>query len=457
MFHWDERTGRRLRWMGGTLFVTATCGVIYSFAEGGVRNLVLENRSEEALTLCRQYETSPVIDNDTKMACAWAFLRADKLESGEKLIEGFVRTGNVSPEVQLLAAYAKMKRKRFPEARQALQALGNEFKSGALALMIQETSAELYEQQGQLDTAAFIYKQIVSDSPQRGRAHWGLARFYLAKGEAARARTHLAETARLWPKHLGSRYNLAMISIAEENYSEAARWLAESYRLDKADPGVLEQMGVLFEKKGMMEQAIKYWQRAMSVGKDAPLAKAKLGQYGGNVVETLYSKGDWQGVVDKISAGGPTLLASDPSLTLKRGVALRNLGKHKKALVDLVGYLKRDPKNGLAYREAGIAYLNLKLIDKAGTSFSKAIEVEPTNGMNFAWMGFMLEQRKDYGRAVEAWRKAAELLTEPDELRKATRRLASLEKRLGKERKKRDQDREENEDEESSFDENLFQ
>src|SRR5439155_10770786 len=120
----------------------------------------------------------------------------------------------------------------------------------------------------------------------QARAHWGLGRYYLSKGEAAKAKSELDEVTRIWPKHLGSRYNLAVMAIAQENYPEAARWLAECYRLDRADSGVLEQMGILFEKKGMIDEAVKYWSRALEYNKDSTISKEKLAQYTSRVLDT---------------------------------------------------------------------------------------------------------------------------------------------------------------------------
>lgn len=410
------------------LLITAAVFSLPALAAGPARNLLNENRLDEAGAICRQIEVLSTLDSDNFAACAWVFFRTDKDESAERFMDK-LRKGAMGPEYRLLQAFAMIKKKNYDGAKSALQELLNENPSGPMKTAIQELNAELYEAMGQLDTAAFIYKQVASEDPSRARAHWSLARYYLSRTDIARATTHLELAAKYWPKHLGSRYNLAVLKIQEGVLPEAAKWLGEAYKINRADPGVLEQLGLLFEKKGSLVEAVRYWQKAVALSKDTPIAKEKLAFYVVQSVDSLIESKQFDKALAQIESYGKNA-GQDPKMLFRRGVVHRNLGNFDLAIRDLKEYRKAVPDDASALREMGMAYVNLKLTDQAAASFLRALELEPENGLNYAWMAFVLESTGKLAEAREAWKRAVQFLTEPDELERARRRLAAVEKRI---------------------------
>lgn len=411
------------------------CGLmIECLGTSPVRQFLAENRLEDALGTCRQFELLSTNDNDNLFACAWVYLRLDKSESAEKILERTKRS-SLLPEYQLLQAYSKIKKKRFDEAKKILDPLTIEHKGTPIEMTAQEVTAEFYELQGQLPTAAFIYKGIIGSDPKRGRAHWGLARNYLAQGDTARAIMHLESTAKLWPKHMASRFNLGVLYLATDNIAESARWLSEAHKLNKGDPGVLEQMGLLFEKKGLIPEAVKYWQRALEINKTSTIAKEKLSVHFTAVIDNLIKNRKYSQAMAQMDNGNVT---EQPALLKRRGIIHRHLGRYEKAAGDLKSYYGTvTAPDAEAARELGICYVNLKLMDQALNYFQRAANAEPDEGMNHAWLAFALESKGKLDEARESWQKALELLKDPNELEKATRRLASIEKRLGKKKEKK--------------------
>jgi len=422
-------------------------------ADNPVREMIQENRLVDAAGICRQYEGLSG-ESELFLSCAWAYYRLGKIDLAERAMERVRRGYSSTVDYQLLQVYAKIVKKQYPSAREDLTRLQDQYKSGAPATSVQELSAELYEIQGQLETAAFIYKQLLSDDPRRARAHWGLARYYIARAEPGKARTHLEETARLWKRHLGSRYNLAVLALNDGNTQDAARWLTEAYKIDRGDVGVLEQIGILMEKRGKLGEAIKYWKRALEINKDATLAKEKLAVHFTSLIDTMIESGDYSGALARL-AKAKTLFGADPTLYLKRATVYLRMGRYQKAVPDFRAYLAKNPKDAGSHRELGICYLNLKLLAQAGQAFVRALELEPSNGMNYAWVGFILERKKEYSQALEAWRRAAQYLEDPAELAKANRKVSSLEKKLGQQKKEREENEDEDQDE-AVFNENIF-
>ncbi len=400
-----------------------------SHADRPARRLLDENRLEEAVAVCRQFEALSTFDRDNFTDCGWIYYRTGRLDAAEKMMDK-LRANFGSPDFQLLSAYGEIAKKNFDKARAALDNLGKTPRDSGFAVRVSETKAELYEAMGNLGAAAFVYKDVIDKKPGSGIAHWGLGRNYLANGDMGRAKVHLEKTAQLWPRHLASRYNLAVLATNRDDDRDAAKWLAECYRLNKGDVGVLEQLGALYERKGMLAEAIKFWQKALAINPKSQIANEKLNKYVTKVIDKLIEAKQYQEALDQIESlsaakkAGPVLL--------RRGIAYRNLGKYDKALADLLKFTSESPPDGTAYRELGICYVNLKLIDQAGTNFLQASTVEPQNGMNWAWLAFTLESKREYKKAREAWRKAVETIKDPAELTKAARRLATLEDKLGK-------------------------
>lgn len=398
-----------------------------SFAASPIRVLVQENRLEDAEELCHRYETTKTLDNEAWIACTWVYFRLDKFEIAAKFLRKIKRD---NPQFQLLEAYALMKRKKYEEAKKTLSQMEKEHKGTSLGIQAQELYGETFELIGQLETAAFIYKQVVTIDPKRARAHWGLGRHYLSRGDNARAVHHFEQTAKLWPKHLGSRFNLGVISYLQDDTKESAKWLSECYKLNRADPDVLEYLGLLFEKKGLWDDAIKYWQKALEIKKDSSIAKEKLGIYYAKLVDRSIERKRWNEGLIYIE-GAIDILGGE-KLSLQRGIIYRNLGQYEKATSDLLIYLKANPSDPTALREIGIAYLNLKLLEQASSYFARALSAEPQSGYNHAWMAFVLEGKGELQRAKEEWKQAIEYFKEPKELERATRRLAQIEKKLKK-------------------------
>ena len=397
-------------------------------AENPVRALLAENRPEEASAICRQYESVNTKDSDSLYACAWAYFRSKRIDSGDKILQKLSQQFS-HPEFQLLSSYSRILKKQFEEAKKILDRVQSEQKGNAFGLTAQELNAEIYEAKGQLDTAAFLYKQIVGDDASRARAHWGLGRYYFSRSDMGRARTHFETTARLWPKHLGSRYHLALLSLGQESLGEAAKWLAECYKLDKADPGVLEQLGVLFEKRGMVKEAIRHWQKVVEVKKGPSLAKEKLAHYKKETVDSLVENQKYEEALGEVQKNS---VKDDPKMLLRRALIYKNLGKYEKASADLLVYVNANPKEASALRELAICYLNLDQLNQAEEMLVRAIAEDAENGMNYAWMAYLLEKRNELPKALETWRRAVELLKEPAEMEKAQRKIASLEKKLNK-------------------------
>jgi tetratricopeptide (TPR) repeat protein len=92
---------------------------------------------------------------------------------------------------------------------------------------------------------------------------------------------------------------------------------------------------------------------------------------------------------------------------INRGVAFRNLGQPKNAVVDYTLALKHAPKDSMIYANRANARRDLNELDLALADANKAIELDPKRGANFYVRGAIEEAkgdlvtaRKDYMQAL---------------------------------------------------------
>jgi len=93
------------------------------------------------------------------------------------------------------------------------------------------------------------------------------------------------------------------------------------------------------------------------------------------------------------------------------GLALRFKGDLEGAKEHIEKAVALDPHNSEAYNNLGVVYLDLKKWDEAISCFEKAMSDILYSTPENSWynIGYAYENKKDYTKAVEGYKKAAEL------------------------------------------------
>ena len=60
--------------------------------------------------------------------------------------------------------------------------------------------------------------------------------------------------------------------------------------------------------------------------------------------------------------------------------------------------------------------------------------------MSYAWLAYVLEGKGELNESQESWERALELLKDPAEIQRASRRLATVKERMAKRAKKKEKD-----------------
>jgi tetratricopeptide (TPR) repeat protein len=135
--------------------------------------------------------------------------------------------------------------------------------------------------------------------------------------------------------------------------------LSFASRVDRNDPGALNNLGVLYFRKGMYEEAIAQFKEALKIDPKFDLARENL-QY--LFAETRMEDPDvshWRTEVDKDPANVEAIL--------HLGVSYKNMGRIEEASEALERAVKLDPRNFVAILHLGSVY-------KAGGLFTEALE-----------------------------------------------------------------------------------
>ncbi|MDR3500875.1 MAG: hypothetical protein P4L72_16795 [Parvibaculum sp.] len=129
-----------------------------------------------------------------------------------------------------------------------------------------------------------------------------------------------------------------------------------------------------------------------------------------NLCYAQFSGGNDKAAVDYCTKAINSGDLSEPDLVgalINRGVAFRNLGQPKNAVVDYSLALKHAPKDAMIYANRANARRDLQEFDAALADANKAIELDPKRGANFYARGAVEEAkgdldaaRKDYMQAL---------------------------------------------------------
>ncbi len=404
----------------------------YPSSLADISTLLNENRLDEGKEVCLSRISGKFLDKKQAFACVWIFLRSDDIGNADRILEQ-LKTHSTSDEYKLAIAYKYAVRKNFDEAERLLREIRAEKKGTPVANRAELLRAEVMEKKGGIETAAFIYKQLVNEIPNDPRLNWALGRWHLSRGETERAMEYMEKVAAHWPTHVASRFNLALILLAKgkEGAKSAGKYLSECYRLNKKDPEVLEQLGNVFELSDKPQEAIKYWQLALELNPKSATLRKKMDENYGAVIDRLIDQKKFREAQMKLEAN-PGGILSQSVYQLKYAIVLRNMGSFSRAVQKFEEVIKQNPDEVVAYRELGICYLNQQKWDVAKLNFAKAISLEPGNGMNYAWLAFVLEGKREWDGALEMWEKSLTLLKDPKEMERAEAKVKSLKRKLRK-------------------------
>jgi tetratricopeptide (TPR) repeat protein len=164
-------------------------------------------------------------------------------------------------------------------------------------------------------------------------------------------------------------YRIYADTLKKENDPEnAVLYYQSAMRLDPGSPLTYNNLGVILEGKGMLDQATSLYQKALSIWPDYPDALNNLGN--------ICLK---QGRIDEaVSYFTKAIeLKRDPDYCYNLGSAYQRKERWDDAITWITRALALRDDLEYAHNNLGVSYLRKGLPDRALTEFKRALEIKP--------------------------------------------------------------------------------
>ncbi|RME60209.1 MAG: tetratricopeptide repeat protein [Candidatus Dadabacteria bacterium] len=163
---------------------------------------------------------------------------------------------------------------------------------------------------------------------------------------------------------------LGNIFVKEGRLSEAEKMYLEALKLEADNVSALQGLGVVKASEGELDKAIEYLRKAARV-RDDPITFYNLGKIyeaKGLLSEaiTFYEKA--------LNSGG-----SDIKIKLALAEAYYKSGRNEDSVRVLKGILNEDENNLAAVKLLGSVYLQMKMLERAELAFRKGMRLAPSD------------------------------------------------------------------------------
>ena len=201
------------------------------------------------------------------------------------------------------------------------------------------------------------------------------------------------------PEHLEAHNNLANIYNLQGKYADAIRHYETALKQDAKNAALHANLGVAYARLKRLPEAIARYRRSLELKPDANVHI--------NLGDALLADGQTEKAFGQYRAA----VRVRPGETRPRLV----LGK-------MLLHANRDAEAGQVFRELlalrrtsvvcnsiALTYANAGRLSKASAFFDESLKIDPANENARNNLGLILCRSKQYGRAIEAWRKGLDL------------------------------------------------
>lgn len=300
-----------------------------------------------------------------------------------------------------------------------------------------ETAVSLH-QQGKLEQAGALYKEILQSQPQHFDTLQLLATIATQQKNSIVALELFDQVLKINPNHPSSLNNRGTALLDLKHYDEALESYDRALNIQPDDAQALFNRGTALLNLNRHEEAVESYDRVLKIKPDYIAALNNRGyalyelKHHEKALESydcaLKIKPDY---VDALNNRGIALLnlkryrealeSYDCALNIQpdyadawnnRGTALLDLKRHEEALESFARALKIKPDYVEALNNRGTALLGLKRHEEALKSYTRAIKIKPNYAEALNNLGYTLYELKRIEEALENYDRALKIKPE---------------------------------------------
>jgi len=264
-------------------------------------------------------------------------------------------------------------------------------------------------QQGQLDEAEALYREILTTAPENATVMHFLAMIAVTKGAYDNAISLLYKAIELDKKQAAPYFNLAMALQGAGYLNEALENYQKAIKMDKDfAPEGYNNIGNIYRIKKDFKKAEQFYHKAVKAAPD----RAFFAYNGLGLLQREQGKNDdalesFQNALD--------IEPTAPDSYANMATTLRSMDRIFEALPLYEKSLSIDPDNPVVLTGYGMALELDGQRDKAEEQYIKAIHVKPDFADAYARKGAIEIEKGDWKEAEKSLRKATELDSEHPE------------------------------------------
>jgi tetratricopeptide (TPR) repeat protein len=238
----------------------------------------------------------------------------------------------------------------------------------------------------------------VSDTSEFRRNYLSYGSVFFQRGYFDQAEASFRLARRDDPSSAEAVYGMGSVYLKQEKTVEARESFERSIKLRAGYPDTLpnawNNLGLLATREGRTAKAIPFFQEALRLSPDHPIALENLG----NAYRQLKQWDEARKVLERAVAVGP----QDAEANYSLGMVFAQLDDSDRAYEYLQRALKLRPNYPEALNNLGVLYLRTQRRDEAVASFEKCIQVAPAFDQSYINLArvYALEGAPEKARAV---------------------------------------------------------
>jgi len=256
-----------------------------------------------------------------------------------------------------------------------------------------------HHQEGRLQEAIALYRQILAHRPDLAEAHVNLGTALQSQGAIQDAIVHFERAIALKPDEAEAHYNLGnALVLAGRDPLPAYR---AAVRLAPYHAQAHYNLGIALEGAGQSKEAMAAYDAAVRTRPDFAAAHLNRGVL-------LFAAGDLDGAIAAYDAALATRPGFAAALSNK-GNALQAKGALEAAAAAYGAAITSEPRFAEAHNHLGNLYRAQGLLDQAEASYRAALAIDPDFAEALYSLGYVLAERGQIGDGFAVLTRHAEL------------------------------------------------